>query len=88
MNSDASVLMGYLRLIIIIVCVCVFVYVYFIYNMEHSVTLAGCSPMYFGFFLLFRLARLILHYTLLHLNSTQSCTKIARLLQNICIYNM
>lgn len=41
--------------------VCVFVYVYILYNMEHSVTLAGCSPMYFGFFL-FRLARLILHY--------------------------
>lgn len=65
MNSDASFLMGYLRfiswIVIIIVCVCVFVYVYILYNMEHSVTLAGCSPMYFGFFL-FRLARLILHY--------------------------
>lgn len=51
---------------------------YILYNMEHSVTLAGCSPSVFR-----SLVSRLLHFT--SLNSTQSCTKIARPLQNIFI---
>lgn len=56
--------------------------------MEHSVTLAGCSPIEFPVARLSLASILFLLFVLFtSLNSTQSCTKIARLFTKY-IYNV